>query len=389
MSFRPRIAALACLIPLTLSACSSTSDGEPSASASRIVSGTTPTTSAVPVAPTEIGGSATAEVTSQEVVATGLDVPWAIEPMADGSLLVSERDTAVIKRVRAGVATTLNGPGAEALRGTVAAKGEGGLLGIAVLAGDTPYVYAYVTRAKDNAVLRMQLTGDLLGQPTAIIEGIPKAKNHDGGRIEFGPDGYLYVATGDAGQPEKARQTGSLAGKILRVVATGGKKDGRPAPENPWGNRAWSMGHRNVEGLAFVADGRLYASEFGQDAWDELNLIVGGRDYGWPESEGNDGLPLDGVTAPVETWAPAEASPSGLAATHEALYMASLRGERLWRIPLTADGTGEPEVILDGVGRIRDVAIGVDGSLYVATNNTDGRGEPREGDDRILKITVG
>ncbi|WP_062287349.1 PQQ-dependent sugar dehydrogenase [Demequina phytophila] len=388
MSLRPRIAALACLIPLTLSACSSSSDGEPTPSASRIISGTTPTASEAPAAPTEIGGAATATVTAQDVVATGLDAPWAVEPMADGSLLVTERDTASIKRVRAGVATTLNGPGAEALRGIVAKKGEGGLLGLAVLSGDTTYVYAYVTRAKDNAVVRMQLTGDLLGQPTAIVEGIPAAKNHDGGRIEFGPDGYLYIATGDASQPQTARDTGSLAGKILRVVAKGGPKDGRAAPENPWANRVWSIGHRNVEGLAFVADGRLYASELGQDAWDELNLVVGGCDYGWPDSEGEDGLPLDGVTGPVETWSPDDASPSGLAATHEALYMASLKGERLWRIPLTADGTGEPEVILDGVGRIRDVAVGIDGNLYVATNNTDGRGEPREGDDRILRLTV-
>ncbi|WP_062529052.1 PQQ-dependent sugar dehydrogenase [Demequina rhizosphaerae] len=389
MSFRPRIVALACALPLTLAACSSASDSAPTQSAERIVSGTTPTTEIAPTAPTEIGGAATASVTSQEVVATGLDSPWSIAPMADGSLLVSERDSALIKRVRAGIATSLNGPGAEALRRVVDNTGEGGLLGIAVLPGDTTYLYAYITRADDNAVLRMELNGDLLSQPTAIVEGIPSAKNHDGGRIAFGPDGFLYIATGDAGQANKAADTGSTAGKILRVVAKGGKKDGRAAPGNPWGNRVWSTGHRNVEGLAFVADGRLYASELGQDAWDELNLITAGSDYGWPSTEGTDGLPADGITAPIETWAPDDASPSGLAATHEALYMASLKGERLWRIPLTADGTGEPEVILDGVGRIRDVAVALDGSLYVATSNTDGRGSARTGDDRILRLTVG
>ncbi|WP_062318290.1 PQQ-dependent sugar dehydrogenase [Demequina maris] len=389
MSLHPRIVALACLLPLTLAACSSSSDSSATASAERIVSGTTPTSTVAPATPAEIGGAATATVTSQEVVATGLDAPWSLATMADGSLLVSERDSALIKRVRAGIATSLNGPGADALRRTVDNEGEGGLLGIAVLPGDTTYLYAYITRADDNAVLRMELNGDLLGLPTAIVEGIPSAKNHDGGRIAFGPDGFLYIATGDAGQGDKAPETGSLAGKILRVVAKGGAKDGKAAPGNPWGNRVWSKGHRNVEGLAFVADGRLYASELGQDAWDELNLIAAGSDYGWPSTEGTDGLPADGVTAPIETWAPDDASPSGLAATHEALYMAALKGEALWRIPLTADGTGEPQVILDGIGRIRDVAVGIDGSLYVATTNTDGRGQAREGDDRILHLTIG
>ncbi|WP_062460660.1 PQQ-dependent sugar dehydrogenase [Demequina soli] len=390
MSFRTRLAALAVLAPLSLTACAQGAASDPSSTPERIVSGTTSTSEPSPSAtPEDVGGPATAAVTDQSVVATGLSSPWDLELLADGSFLVSERDTAAIKHVRAGVATALNGPGAEALRGMVDASGEGGLLGIAVLEGDTSYLYAYVTRADDNAVVRMALNGDLLGQPTTIIDGIPKAKADNGGRIAFGPDGHLYVATGDAGREERARDSSALAGKILRVVANGGDKDGTAAKGNPWGNRVWSLGHRNVEGLAWVADGRMYASELGADAWDELNLIESGADYGWPASEGQDGLPIDGVTAPVVSWSPNEASPSGVAATHEAVYVASLKGERLWRVPLTAEGTGDPQVILDGLGRIRDVAAAADGSLYVLTDNTDSRGKPTQGDDRVVRITVG
>jgi glucose/arabinose dehydrogenase len=397
MNARHRIVALACALPLTLAACSSSAESEPTPSAERIVSGSTPTASATPSpTPTAIGGAATASVVDQRVVTTDLEAPWDIEVVADGSLLVTERDTAIIKRVRAGFATSLNGPGADSLRSMVNAGGEGGLLGIAVLPGEPSYLYAYVTREMDNAVVRMELHDDLLGLPTVIVEGIPAASNHNGGRIAFGPDGYLYVATGDAGRTESAPDTSSRAGKILRVIADGGENDGAAAPDNPSGNRVWTSGHRNVQGLAWVADGRMYASEFGQDTWDELNLITAGSNYGWPSSEGMDGAgagaapgaTVDGLTYPITTWATDDASPSGIAATHEAVYVASLRGERLWRVPLTADGTGEPHVILDGLGRLRDVAVAPDGSLYVLTNNTDGRGTPGEGDDQIIRITV-
>ena len=390
MSFRLRIVALACTLPLTLVACSAASDPEPTASLERIVTDPKATTTAEAApATTEIGGAATAQVLEQTAVVSGLDAPWDVEVTTDGSVLITERDSALIKRVRAGVATTLNGPGSKALQSMVNAKGEGGLLGIAVLPGDTTYLYAYITRDDDNAVLRMEMHDDLLSLPTVILEGIPAAANHDGGRIAFGPDGYLYVGTGDAGRPAAATKSGNLAGKSLRIVADGSDQDGKAAPGNPWGNRAWTLGHRNVEGFAWVADGRMYASEFGQDAWDELNLIEAGGDYGWPATEGFDGDGSDAITFPVEVWDPDEASPSGVAITHEGIYVASLKGERLWRIPLTESGTGEPHVILDGEGRIRDVAAASDGTLWVVTNNTDGRGTPRDGDDRLLHLTVG
>ncbi|WP_062385005.1 PQQ-dependent sugar dehydrogenase [Demequina iriomotensis] len=393
---RHRIVALACALPLLLTACSSHAEGGATPSASRIVSGTAPTASAAAdQVPDEIGGPATASVLTQEVVATGLTTPWAMVTMADGSLLVSERTTAAIKRIRAGVATSLNGPGAEALRAAANTEGAGGLLGIAVLPGDTTYLYAYVTRDDDNAVLRMELHDDLLSQPTVILDGIPSGKDANGGRLAFGPDGFLYIGTGDAGNPDAAANPQSLAGKILRVVARGGAKDGSAAKGNPFGNRVWSLGHHDVEGLTWVADGRMYASERGVET-DELNLVVPGGDYGWPASSGLAGLPagtalgatVDGVTAPIATWDPADATPGGIAATHEGVYVSAIVGDRVWRVPLSAEGTGDPHVLLDGLGSVRSVLAGSDGMLYVLTGNTDG-GKAAKGDDRIVRITAG
>ncbi|SEJ50594.1 PQQ-dependent sugar dehydrogenase [Demequina mangrovi] len=396
MSFSSRIVALACALPLTLTACSSADAGESAPSASRIVSGTVPSTTADPVElPTEIGGPVTASVLTEEVVAKGLTTPSAMVTMADGSLLVSERTTATIRRVRAGIATSLNGPGVEALRSMANAEHSGGLLGIAVLPGDTTYVYAYVTRADDNAVVRMELHDELLGQPTVIVDGIPAGEEANGGRLAFGPDGFLYIGTGDAGRPQQAVNTKSLSGKILRVVANGGDRDGAGAKGNPFGSRVWSLGHHDVTGIAWVADGRMYASDRG-DTSDELNLIVAGGDYGWPASDGLLGLPsgtglgetAGEVTAPVAVWDPADATPGGIAATHEGIYVSAVSGDRVWRLPLTEDTTGEPHVLLDGLGSIRSVLTGDDGMLYVLTGNTDG-GKAAEGDDRVVRITVG
>ena len=192
------------------------------------------------------------------------------------------------------------------------------------------------------------------------------------------------MTTGDAGDRPSAQDPDSLNGKILRVTP-----DGDPAPGNPVdGSPVWSLGHRNVQGLGWSPDGRMFASEFGQDTWDELNVIEPGGNYGWPEVEGSSDDPA--FVAPVATWATDRASPSGLAVTDEGVYLAALRGERLWRVPLTADGVGTPQALLDGqYGRLRAVAVAPDGSLWVMTNNTDGRGDPRPGDDRILRVVVG
>ena len=306
-------------------------------------------------------------------VATGLEVPWGIAFLPDGSALVSERDTGRIMRVeRTGVtaAGTVQG---------VVAKGEGGLLGIAY-SGDS--VYAYLTTAEDNRVVRMPWDGAQVGPAEPILAGIPKQAIHNGGRIAIGPDGLLYIATGDAGDRNAAQDRGSLAGKILRVDINGSVPAGNPFPASP----VFSLGHRNVQGLAFDGQGRLWASEFGQSDVDELNLITPGANYGWPVCEGK--CRNDSYVDPVVQWSPTSiASPSGIAIAGNYAYVASLRGQTVWQVPL--DGSGQAKRLdLGDLGRLRTIAPAPDGRLWLSTSNTDGRGDPRDGDDRILALTV-
>jgi glucose/arabinose dehydrogenase len=309
-------------------------------------------------------------------IATNLAVPWGLAFLPDGSALVSERNTARIKRIANGTVTIIGTvPG-------VRTGGEGGLLGIAVGPnfGTDRLVYAYHTAAGDNRVVRMRFdTG--LGTPQVIISGIPRASNHNGGRLAFGPDGMLYVSTGDAGNTGNAQNTSSLAGKILRVTPTGAA-----APGNPFNSRVYSLGHRNVQGLAFDGGGRLWAGEFGQNALDELNLIRAGGNYGWPLCEGrcNDSRFVN----PITQWSTAQASPSGIAFTRNTIWLAALRGVRLWAVPvLNGAQDGNPVSFFNNTfGRLRTVATAPDGSLWLITNNTDGRGTPRQGDDRIVRL---
>ncbi|WP_454083536.1 PQQ-dependent sugar dehydrogenase [Georgenia sp. Marseille-Q6866] len=313
-----------------------------------------------------------------EVLATELDVPWGLAFLPDGTALVTERDTARVLELVAG-----EEPRELATVPEVAAENETGLLGIAVSPdfADNGHVFVYLTTATDNRVLRMVHDGERLAPDVVVLEGIPRETYHSGGRIEFGPDGALYVATGDAAVPSTSQDPGSLGGKILRV-----DEDGEPAPGNPDpGSPVWSLGHRNVQGLGWDAEGRMYASEFGQDTWDELNEIEAGANYGWPEVEGTAGA-ADYVD-PLVTWRPADASPSGLAVTEDAVYVAALRGESLWRVPLEADGAaGEPQRLLEGeYGRLRTVTVAPDGRLWLLTSNTF-RGEPGPEDDRVVAV---
>lgn len=312
---------------------------------------------------------------SVTTITDGLTSPWGLAFLPDGGALVSERDTALIKRVTADGDVTTIGTVPDVVPG-----GEGGLLGIA-LAPDGTQVYAYLTAASDNRVVRMAWDGTTLGAPEAVVTGIPKANIHNGGRIAFGPDGMLYIATGDAGATELAQQPDNLGGKVLRVTPTG-----EPAPDNPKaGSPVYSLGHRNVQGLAFDADGTLWASEFGSSKADELNEIVAGANYGWPEVEGRGGADR-GYVDPVTTWEPTSlASPSGIAVLGDDVYVASLRGRVLWEVPMTAPAT-PAAVELGDLGRLRTIERAPDGSLWLITSNTDGRGEPREGDDRILRL---
>nr|WP_239069738.1 PQQ-dependent sugar dehydrogenase [Cellulomonas chitinilytica] len=377
--------AVACLVAagaLALTACTGDDGASPGPSSPPVV--------ASPATPAATGpsGPATVQVTDVREITGDLDVPWGIAFLPGGSALVTLRDAAALVLVAAdGGTTDVTGPGADQLAREVVPDGEGGLLGVAVLGGgaDAVDVALYATTADDNRVLRGTLEGTTLGELRPVLTGIHKARNHDGGRLAVGPDGYLYVSTGDAANPPDAQDPGSLNGKILRITA-----DGEPAPGNPDpGSPVWSLGHRNVQGLGWSSDGRMFASEFGQNTWDELNVVVPGGNYGWPTVEGTGGAG-EGFVDPVATWATSDASPSGLAVTDEGVYLAALRGERLWRVPLRPDGVGEPQALLTGEhGRLRAVTVAPDGSLWVMTNNTDGRGDPAPGDDRILRISLG
>jgi glucose/arabinose dehydrogenase len=325
-----------------------------------------------------------------EDVATGLRGPWALAFLPDGSALLTVRDSAEVLRVRRGGAPQSVGtvPG-------VAHGGEGGLLGIAVsptFAADRT-AFVYLTTVTDNRVLRLrvELPGDGAASQAggltveqAVLTGIPRAAIHNGGRIAFGPDGFLYVATGDAGDTRHSQDLGSLGGKILRITA-----QGEPAPGNPLrGSPLWSWGHRNVQGLAWDDRGRMFASEFGQSTWDELNLITGGGNYGWPQVEGI-GADPDFID-PLVQWRTSDASASGIAVADDAVYLAALRGESLWRVPLlpttAAAVVGEPERLLRATyGRLRAVEVDDSGHFWLLTSNTT-RGTPRPGDDRVVVL---
>ena len=308
-------------------------------------------------------------------VASDLEAPWGLVPLKDGSFLISERDTRKIIRVRGGSTSEIR------TIDEADPAGEGGLLGLAITE-DERTVFAYYTAANDNRIVSMSWNGRNLGAPKVILDDIPKGFVHNGGRMVVGPDGYLYVGTGESGSGRLSQDRDSLGGKILKL-----RTDGRPAPGNPFDNEVFSYGHRNVQGLAFDDDGRLWASEFGQQAWDELNLIREGANYGWPEVEGSGRA--RGMTNPKVVWRTREASPSGLAYWQGDLWMAGLRGERLWQIPLDGTDTDDPIGHFRGdYGRLRTVEVAIDGnSLLLSNSNTDGRGDPSGDDDRLLRIT--
>jgi len=320
-----------------------------------------------------------------QTVVGGLEAPWSIA-FTGGTALVSQRDDGGVLEV------TGAGPDRPATREAGRNPGGGhggggGLPGLAVREARGP-PGPYATGADGNGIQRFELTGApgslALGPAETILRGVPAAGHHNGGRIAFGPDEMLYAGTGDAGDPASAQDPDSLAGKILRLTPDGQVPADNPDPASP----VYSRGHRNVQGLAWDGDGTMFATEFGQDTWDELNVIEPGGNYGWPEAEGVAGGAGAGrgFIDPVQHWAPDEASPSGLAAAGGTLYIANLRGRVLRTVPVADPSTST--VHWDGqYGRLRDAVVVPGGDVWVLTNNTDGRGRPGREDDRILAFT--
>ncbi|MER6959504.1 MULTISPECIES: PQQ-dependent sugar dehydrogenase [unclassified Streptomyces] len=380
-------AVLATSALLLTAGCSSDGGGTAGAAGSTSPRGTTTASASSPSPSAEETPPAKGTVKVVRTVAEGLNSPWGLAPLPEGGLLVASRDEGTITLVdeetgrKTGVGEV---PG-------VSAAGEGGLLGLALspdYASDH-MVYAYFTSASDNRIVRMiydakRPAGDRLGAPDTVFRGIPKGTIHNGGRIAFGPDGMLYVGTGESGDRGLSQDKKSLGGKILRLTP-----EGEPAPGNPFPDSAvYSYGHRNVQGLAWDSKQRLFASEFGQNTWDELNAIEPGANYGWPEAEGRS--EDDAYKNPIAQWRTDEASPSGIAYAEGSIWMAGLKGQRLWRIPLKGTAaSADPQAFLEGeYGRLRTVVSAGGDKLWVTTSNTDGRGDPKAGDDRILELQV-
>ncbi|WP_110206061.1 PQQ-dependent sugar dehydrogenase [Nocardioides daejeonensis] len=368
----------AALLAVTLLVVSAAACGEESSS-DGVPRYQQPTDTPTPTATAEPGRDR-GRVRVAETIATGLAAPWGLAFLPDGTAIVTERDTRRVVAI---------GPDRKVRRigdfGEAAQQGEAGLLGVAVSPtfDEDRLLFFYVTSQTDNRIVRAEYRDGRLGVPEPILTGIPSGAVHDGGRLAFGPDGYLYASTGETGDRPLAQDPASLGGKVLRIDSDGNPASDNPDPSSP----VFTLGHRNVQGLAFDDDGNLWASEFGDQEFDELNLLRAGRDYGWPEVEGTGGAPA--FEDPQVTWRTSEASPSGLAWLDGRLWMASLRGERLWSVRVTdGEATHRRAWFVGRFGRLRTVAVAPDGTLWVTTSNRDTRGDPRKGDDRILALAV-
>jgi glucose/arabinose dehydrogenase len=326
-------------------------------------------------APTEgpQGPQAPGQPDDPGVVATGLRLPWGLVVLPNNTAIVGERASGRILRVQ-----PRRAPAKQVMRiGGIDASGDGGLLDLALSPGyrEDGLIFAYITTKTDNRVVRFELGGKV----TPVLTGIPRGKTGNGGRLAFSPDGLLYVGTGDAGKPAQAADLRSLAGKVLRITTFGRPAPGNPNPVSP----VFSHGHHSVAGLCLDGRGRPYDAEVGS-ATDEVNQLTGGDDYGWPDTAHR-----SAATEPARTLPPETTDPGGCAIIERGMFVAALRGARVWVLPLDGNGAvGTPRAVLAGTyGRIRTVVAAPDGALWLTTSNRDGLGKPVPQDDRVIRIT--
>ena len=341
---------------------------------------------------------------SVEVLATGLDTPWDLVWGPDGHLWVTERPGRIVR------IDPLTGASAIVANVESVERGESGLMGMAFHPEFDQFPFVYLSHSYSdgeaiaNALIRMEFDGTTLNNQESLLSEIEGAMFHDGSRLAFGPDGFLYMTTGDARDSESAQDIDSLSGKILRLDL-----DGRAAAMNPFGNEIFSYGHRNAQGLVFhPVTGMPYITEHGPRDNDEVSIVYSGANYGWPIVRGFVDDDVDGesdfdrqnpVTEPIAAWTPTVApagadfyrggAGSSIDGWEGNLLFVTLKGQSLVRLILSDDGEqvlGQ-QIIAEGLfGRLRDVLVGPDGAIYLATSNRDGRGRPKPDDDKILVI---